>query len=145
MRHLDRIVAQLQDVRRDGRGYLARCPAHDDTNPSLAVLPQPDGRVRLHCRSAQCSITNILQRMELTFDDLSPDPDEEIISNDHGSLIVDPAMPSSTEVAMDSDLRNRVYYALVSVLWLSPAHRTSLNQRGLSDEQINGRGYGAFA
>ncbi len=141
MRHLDRIVARLQGVRRDGRGYLARCPAHDDTNPSLAVLPQPDGRVRLHCRSAQCSIANILQRMELTFDDLSPDPDEEIIPDDDGSLIVDPTMSSSTEVAVDSDLRNRVYHTFVHALSLSPTHRDSLNRRGLNDGQINWRGY----
>jgi hypothetical protein len=34
--------------RRSGSGYVARCPAHDDRNPSLAIAER-DGRLLVHC------------------------------------------------------------------------------------------------
>jgi putative DNA primase/helicase len=44
----DSLLANL-GARRSGRGWVARCPAHDDERPSLSIGIGNDGRVLLHC------------------------------------------------------------------------------------------------
>ena len=39
---------------RTGRGWIARCPAHDDRNPSLSIADGADGRILVTC-FAGCS------------------------------------------------------------------------------------------
>lgn len=43
---------------RSGRGYVARCPAHDDRSPSLS-LTERDGRMLVHCH-AGCSQRDVI-------------------------------------------------------------------------------------
>ena len=43
---------QLQGVRKVGAGYKARCPAHDDKNPSLSVTEGDGGKVLVKCFAA---------------------------------------------------------------------------------------------
>jgi hypothetical protein len=43
------VLSQLKGVRRTRRGWLARCPAHDDRTASLSVGVGREGRVLLHC------------------------------------------------------------------------------------------------
>jgi DNA primase len=39
------LLAHLDKVRRTGAGrWIARCPAHDDKSPSLAIRELDDGR-----------------------------------------------------------------------------------------------------
>src|SRR5262249_53520403 len=35
--------------RRAGAGWLARCPVHEDTRPSLSIRDSPEGRLLVHC------------------------------------------------------------------------------------------------
>jgi hypothetical protein len=42
-------IAKALKGYRSGQGYVARCPAHDDRNPSLSVCDAPDGKVLVHC------------------------------------------------------------------------------------------------
>jgi hypothetical protein len=37
MMRVDELLARLDHVRRKGDGWMARCPAHEDRNPSLSV------------------------------------------------------------------------------------------------------------
>jgi DNA-binding transcriptional ArsR family regulator len=46
---VEMVLARLGKVRRSGNGFTARCPAHDDQQPSLTVSAHPDGGVQLHC------------------------------------------------------------------------------------------------
>lgn len=62
---LDDFVGRLSGVKRLRRGVLARCPAHDDKNPSLSVC-EKDGRILAYCH-AGCKIEAILAAMELEF------------------------------------------------------------------------------
>jgi len=56
----DNILTRLHDVRQVKRGsWQARCPAHDDANPSLSVTEGNDGRVLLHC-FAGCTYPDII-------------------------------------------------------------------------------------
>jgi hypothetical protein len=61
---LRRVLERLDGVKRAGRGYIARCPAHDDRNPSLSVRLGDHGRVLLKCH-AGCEYAAIAAALEL--------------------------------------------------------------------------------
>ncbi|HVK05847.1 MAG TPA: hypothetical protein VM490_20415, partial [Armatimonadaceae bacterium] len=71
---VDRVLARLSDARRQGangdggRGWLARCPAHEDREPSLSVSSGNDGRVLLKC-FAGCRPEAITAALGLTMAD----------------------------------------------------------------------------
>jgi putative DNA primase/helicase len=63
---LDAILAKLQRVRREGKGWKALCPAHADKNPSLSITER-DGKILLCCHAgctleAVCSAAGIEMR-----------------------------------------------------------------------------------
>lgn len=66
---LDRVLALLHGVRRQGGNYRALCPAHQDRNPSLSISEGEDGRVLLHCH-AGCTIEAIVAALDLELSDL---------------------------------------------------------------------------
>lgn len=68
---LDRILPHLQKVRRSGRGYIARCPAHEDRSPSLSIREADDGRVLLHCFGG-CNTADVLAALGLDMTALFP-------------------------------------------------------------------------
>lgn len=45
-----------------GRYGAARCPAHDDRDPSLTLADAPDGRLLAHCK-AGCGFTDVLDAL----------------------------------------------------------------------------------
>ncbi len=55
-------IARALGGRRAGQGWTARCPAHDDTTPSLSVADR-NGRVLAHCH-AGCSQERVLAALE---------------------------------------------------------------------------------
>ncbi len=68
MRPIERVLELLPDARRTGNGWMARCPAHDDHNPSLSIA-EGDELVLLHCH-AGCALDAILAKLQLTSRDL---------------------------------------------------------------------------
>lgn len=67
------LLDRLDKVKRTGGGrWSARCPAHPDKSPSLAVRELPDGRVLVHC-FAGCGVDSILTAVGLELSDLYPD------------------------------------------------------------------------
>jgi hypothetical protein len=50
---------------------MARCPAHDDKNPSLAIAEGDDGRALLTCH-AGCATAAVVEALGLTMADLFP-------------------------------------------------------------------------
>jgi hypothetical protein len=68
----DKFISRLDSVRKSGPDkWQARCPAHADKGPSLAIRELDDGRVLLHC-FAGCSTGEVLQAVGLNFSDLYP-------------------------------------------------------------------------
>lgn len=63
---------ELSGLRKNGDGYLARCPAHPDRNASLSIGEGDDGRLLLHC-FAGCSLDAILEALHLDARDLFAD------------------------------------------------------------------------
>ncbi len=66
------VLNHLDYVKQTGQGkWLARCPAHDDRSPSLAIK-EVEGRVLIHC-FAGCSVMDVLQAVGLKMANLFPD------------------------------------------------------------------------
>lgn len=65
------LLSRLDKVKGRGRGrWLARCPAHNDFNPSLALCER-DGIVLLHC-FAGCTAHEVVSSVGLDLTDLFP-------------------------------------------------------------------------
>ena len=69
------IIERLEHCRATGSNrWIARCPAHKDSSPSL-VITQPDNdRVLIHCH-AGCPPGAILDALRLDWGALMPDKD----------------------------------------------------------------------
>jgi DNA primase len=73
----DEFVTKLKGVKPKGRGkWMACCPAHDDSDPSLAVSEARNGNVLLKCFSG-CSALDITNALGLRLEDLFADAYEE--------------------------------------------------------------------
>ena len=66
---LSDLLNKLEQVRTEGSSYLARCPAHADSHPSLILTLQEDKKLLLHCR-AGCSKNKVLKALGLELTDL---------------------------------------------------------------------------
>src|SRR5689334_24396862 len=51
-------IARGLGARKSGTGWMAKCPAHDDRNPSLSIR-ELDGKVLLHCH-AGCTQADVI-------------------------------------------------------------------------------------
>ncbi len=69
---VDVLLSRLDKVKRTGPGtWSARCSAHDDRGPSLAIRELDDGRVLLHC-FAGCDVHDVLAAVDLDVSALFP-------------------------------------------------------------------------
>ncbi len=67
------LLSRLDRVKQTKPGnWVARCPAHDDRGPSLAVRELDDGRTLAHC-FAGCAVHEIVQAVGLNLTDLFPE------------------------------------------------------------------------
>ena len=44
-------IARVLNGHKVGSGWMARCPAHDDRNPSLSLCDTNDGKILVHCHA----------------------------------------------------------------------------------------------
>ena len=75
---LDGLLACLENVRRSGTGWSARCPSHEDRRNSLSIRQDGD-KLLLKCL-AGCRTEDVLDRLGLKMSDLFEHPS----SNGHG-------------------------------------------------------------
>lgn len=66
-------LAARVGAKRVGREYVVRCPAHDDTDPSLNFSNGQDGRIVFICRSHGCDWRDILAAWGLSPADVVPE------------------------------------------------------------------------
>lgn len=69
MTPVDKLLGKLYAVRSTGAGWVARCPAHRDSNPSLSISVGTDGRALVMCH-AGCSNQAVVAALGLTLRDL---------------------------------------------------------------------------
>lgn len=68
---LNVILNRLDGIRKSGKGYICKCPAHADRSPSLSISEVADGRILLKCW-AGCSALSVVQALGLELSDLFP-------------------------------------------------------------------------
>ncbi len=71
-------LLRLDQVRPSSRGFMARCPAHDDKSPSLSIH-ETDDRVLAHC-FAGCQPEAICRALGLELRDLFFDQDPDPVA-----------------------------------------------------------------
>ena len=70
MQRLNKVLDQLEDYSQRGDGYRARCPAHNgESEDSLSIQENEDGKVLLHCHSG-CGNEEIIEALDLEMSDL---------------------------------------------------------------------------
>jgi Domain of unknown function (DUF927) len=69
---LEQVCSLLDNVRSNGSGYGARCPAHADQNNSLSVSESDDGKILVQCFTG-CSFDAIVEAMGLQKSDFFPE------------------------------------------------------------------------
>jgi hypothetical protein len=69
MSPVELVLSRLPDAKRNGTGWVARCPAHDDRHPSLSIGEGENG-CALICCHAGCSPEAVVQAMRLEMRDL---------------------------------------------------------------------------
>ena len=67
--NFEEILRRFPDAKKSGTGWQARCPAHEDRTPSLAISVGADGRTLLKC-FAGCSVESICSALKITPSDL---------------------------------------------------------------------------
>lgn len=63
------VLKRLPSARKAARGWIARCPAHDDRGPSLSIGRGRDDRALLRC-FAGCELSDIMHALSLEVRDL---------------------------------------------------------------------------
>ena len=65
----DLLLSRLENTKRSGKGWIARCPAHADRSASLSLTESDDGKTLVHC-FAGCEAKAIVEAVRLTLADL---------------------------------------------------------------------------
>jgi hypothetical protein len=93
-------IALLDGVQQRGTDkWIARCPSHDDKDPSLSIAVSPTGKILIHCW-AGCSALEIVHSLDLELSDLFPVNDYER-----------PMAFAQLEMKKITERRNRVEHA----------------------------------
>jgi hypothetical protein len=73
MSNINNLLNALQGVKKTGPNkWIARCCAHEDKSPSLAIKELEDGRILLHC-FAGCDVQSIVSAIGFELQDLFPE------------------------------------------------------------------------
>lgn len=67
---IEALLSRLHGVKGRNGAYTARCPAHEDKSPSLAIRDN-DGKIVLHC-FAGCSVSDVVGAVGMDMTDLFP-------------------------------------------------------------------------
>src|SRR5271154_5898636 len=69
-----KILNRVNGVKQTGTDkWIAKCPAHNDSSPSLSIRETDDGRLLIHDFGG-CSVEDVLSAVGLTFGDLFDAP-----------------------------------------------------------------------
>jgi DNA primase len=73
----EEFLTRLKGVKNKGKGkWMACCPAHDDSDPSMAISQTNSGKILVKC-FAGCTALDIVHSVGLELQDLFPDAYQE--------------------------------------------------------------------
>ena len=75
-------ISRALGGRRSGKGWVAKCPAHQDKRPSLAIDEGSNGKVLVVCR-AGCSQADLIDTLRQR--GLWPEPHTASLVHAHGA------------------------------------------------------------
>jgi hypothetical protein len=104
MTPVERVLAKLPGARPSGRGWSARCPAHEDRKASLSVAAGDDGRALVKCH-AGCFVQDVVVAVGLTVSDLMPDRADPIPHLDGGHKPAGRTYPTADAALADLERR----------------------------------------
>ena len=83
-----RAALEAKDLRPkpNGKGFSARCPAHEDGTASLSVSEGADGKVLLKC-FAGCEVADVVAALGLAMKDLFPEGPEPPAKKTRGKIV----------------------------------------------------------
>jgi hypothetical protein len=98
----EQLAKALGGAKRVGRGWKARCPAHDDHEPSLSINQGNNGAILVKCHAGclQDAVIRALRTRDLWPDGEKPDPGRRLASRRPSGLRQEPA-PTVSEEAWD--------------------------------------------
>lgn len=85
---LTNFLEHFSDYTEEADGWLAPCPAHNDSHPSLRIAVSPEGKALLKCR-AGCETADVLKSAGLSFGDLSGITELDAVPTIQGDAPVD--------------------------------------------------------
>jgi hypothetical protein len=86
-------LARLERVSKTHIGWMARCPAHEDSRPSLSVGATDEGRILLRC-FAGCELGAIVGALRLEVKDLFADAPAAVEVQRGGGVLPAPQVPA---------------------------------------------------
>ncbi|MBA3632621.1 MAG: DUF3987 domain-containing protein [Acidobacteria bacterium] len=81
---LQEILSLLDNVKKNGNQYTARCPAHKDKENSLSVSEKSD-KIVLHCHTKVCTVNDICAALSIELKDLFSEPKQSKAANNFQS------------------------------------------------------------
>lgn len=72
---LDQLLEELDGVKKQGDGFMARCPAHEDRTASLQISEHEDGGLGVYCH-AGCATEAVMASLGHSMRDLMPESGE---------------------------------------------------------------------
>jgi len=138
MNPIERVLRELPYKYQSGDRWIARCPAHDDKDPSLSVNEGDDRRVLIHCH-AGCSLEQILSKLRLQMRDLFPqDNNGKLHRQWEGGIIPleNPATPQPSNKDDGCTLKQYVESKKLPVEFLNSLGLKEVRYSGLSALRI---------
>lgn len=94
MTNIEQLLGRLKRVKGRNGSWTARCPAHDDKGPSLAIRHVDDGRILLHC-FAGCQVESVVSALGMDMGDLFPPDNKRLEYPVEGKKRLKPAFYAS--------------------------------------------------
>jgi hypothetical protein len=128
-------LSQLRGVKGRNGSWTARCPAHDDKSPSLAVRETQDGRVLVHCFGG-CATEDVLAAVGMDMADLFP-ADSVIQQADNSTPKLKPSFFASDLLRIINFEALIVAICAYDMAKGKPVSETDLQRLELACERIN--------
>ena len=129
---VDRMLSLCKPYRKNGkRGYVCKCPAHEDNKPSLSVDVGRNGNVILNCFGG-CSVMDVLHAVGLNMEDLFDNPPLESMTAAERSEAHFRAMSTKWAAALDTLCKDATLAAIAAANVANGIELTRDDRRALN-------------